>query len=449
MAFGVPPTAAPAAPVQPAFTEQIVYAGLNLPTNIAFAPDGRVFVAEKSGTIKIFSSVSSTTPGVYTGLVGNVQNLHDRGLTGMALDPRFPAQPYLYVLYGYNAPVGRTAPFYTDNCNSVGGSNAGQCVIQGRLSRLTVSGTAITGGEQVLLQGWCQQFGSHSTGDLAFGADGNLYVSGGDGASYDAVDYGQLGNPANPCQDPAGEGGALRSQDVRSAGDPTGLNGSVLRLNPQTGEAAAGNPAAASADANTRRIVANGLRNPFRISVRPGTDEVWVSDVGWNDVEEIDRITNATGEVRDFGWPCYEGPNRQPGYSAANLGMCTSLYNANTAAAPYYSYRHNEQVVAGEACGTGSSAVAGQAFYPTVGGTFPARYAGALFFSDFARRCVWAMLPGAGGVPDPARRSARTAGSTTSTWTAAPYAGSATSPPTARRRPPSSPRRPPAPPRWP
>src|SRR5207244_10321158 len=124
----------------------------------------------------------------------------------------------------------------------------------------------------------------HSIGSVVFGPDGNLYVSGGEGANFNAVDYGQFGGssgspiPANPCGDPPGapmtpptaEGGALRSQDTRTTGDPAGLNGSIIRIDPNTGAGVAGNPFAASADANARRIIGYGLRNPFRFTFRPG-----------------------------------------------------------------------------------------------------------------------------------------------------------------------------------
>ena len=85
----------------------------------------------------------------------------------------------------------------------------------------------MVGTEQVLIEDWCQQYPSHSVGSLDFGPDGALYVSGGDGASFNFVDYGQDGSPLNPCGDPPGgiggaltppsaEGGALRSQDLRT-----------------------------------------------------------------------------------------------------------------------------------------------------------------------------------------------------------------------------------------
>src|SRR6185437_2128021 len=114
-----------------------------------------------------------------------------------------------------------------------------------------------TGTETVLIEDWCQQYPSHSIGTLDFGPDGMLYASAGDGASFNFADYGQDGSPVNPCGDPPGgvggtqtpptaEGGALRAQDVRTSADPTTLDGSILRLDPNTGAAAAGNPGSAS-----------------------------------------------------------------------------------------------------------------------------------------------------------------------------------------------------------
>jgi glucose/arabinose dehydrogenase len=68
----------------------------------------------------------------------------------------------------------------------------------------------------------------------------------------------------------------------------------VLRLDPNTGAALPDNPLASSADANARRIIAHGLRNPFRMTVRPGTSELWVGDVGWGTWEELNRIPTPT-----------------------------------------------------------------------------------------------------------------------------------------------------------
>jgi glucose/arabinose dehydrogenase/PKD repeat protein len=391
---------AAAATLPAGFQEQIVFSGLNQPTNIEFASDGRVFVTEKGGAIKIFDNLADTSPTVFADLSASVHNQWDRGLLGLALPPNFPTSPYVYVLYAYGVPLGG-GPVMDDACTgAAGGANGGNCVISARLSRLQISGNVMTGPEQVLINDWCQQFPSHSIGDLHFGQDGMLYLTAGDGASFSAMDSGQFGSPVNPCGDPAQEGGATRSQDIRTTGDPTSLDGSVLRLDPATGAAAVGNPNIASADLNTRRIVAHGLRNPFRFTFRPGTNELWIGDVGWNTWEEIDRLTNPTAPTTNFGWPCYEGMGVNSSYDSANLPICESLYTGAGQTQPYYTYNHSADIVPGEGCGTGGDAIAGLAFYPGSGGSYPAAYNGALFFADYSRNCIWAMKPAtAGGLP--------------------------------------------------
>ena len=413
------PAAGQAATYPMGFSERTVFSGLTNPTAIRFASDGRVFVAEKSGLIKVFDSLSDPQPDLFADLRTQVHNFWDRGLLGLALDPGFPNTPYVYVLYTHDAAIGGTAPRWgtpgttSDGCPTPPGATGDGCVVSGRLSRLAASGNSMVGTEQVLIEDWCQQYPSHSIGTLDFGPDGALYVTGGDGASFNFVDYGQDGSPLNPCGDPPGgvgaaltppsaEGGALRSQDLRTPADPTSLDGALLRVDPATGAALPDNPNAASSDPNARRIVAYGMRNPFRFGVRPGTGEVWIGDVGWNTWEEIQRLQAPTAAVTNFGWPCYEGSARQSGYDSANLSICENLYAEGAAAvrAPLFSWNHGSQVVPGEGCPTGSSSAAGIAFEPVNGG-YPSEYRGALFFADYSRDCIWAMLPGSDGVPDP------------------------------------------------
>src|SRR4029453_16794015 len=165
------------------FQEQAVFQGLTLPTVVRFAPDGRIFVAEKSGKIKIFNGLNDTTPDLLIDLSVNVHDFWDRGLLGMAIDPQFPAKPYIYVLYTYDYDptfVGPQPPRWGDTCPTPPGATGDGCVVNGRLSRLTLSNGVATG-EQVLVEDWCQQYPSHSLGSLQFGADGALYVSAGDG----------------------------------------------------------------------------------------------------------------------------------------------------------------------------------------------------------------------------------------------------------------------------
>jgi glucose/arabinose dehydrogenase len=391
------PTAGAAVPT--GFTDTAVISGLSSPTNAVFAPDGRVFVSEKSGLVKTFDSISDTTATVTADLRTQTQDFLDRGMVGMTLDPSFPTRPYLYVLYTYDALPGGTAPQWGDTCPPPPDPTEDGCVVTGRLSRLTIGADGVATGEQVLLTDWCQQYPSHSVGSVTFGPDGALYVGGGDGASFNFADWGQRGNP---CADPPGaagtnlsppdaRGGALRSQSVRRpAGEPVTLDGAILRVDPF-----ASNP-----NVNAQRIIAYGLRNPFRFAFRPGTNELWVGDVGWATWEEINRIPNATDAVTEnFGWPCYEGDERQAVYDGANLTMCESLYGTGQNA-PYYAYNHSASVAAGDGCPTGLSSVTGIAFEST--SNYPAAYDGALFFADSTRGCIWAMRQGTNGQPDPA-----------------------------------------------
>src|SRR5215207_2520355 len=268
------------------FTETAAITGLTAPTAVRFAPDGRVFVAEKRGRIVMYDSLSDLTPTVWADFNQNVHDFWDRGLLGLALDPNFASRPYVYALYAYNKDPNSTTR-WGDNCPNPPGATGDGCVIGGRLSRFTADGA-----EQVLIEDFCQQYPSHSVGSLAFGADGALYLSAGDGASFNFADYGFDGSPVNPCGDPPGgvggamtaptaEGGALRSQDVRTAGDPVTLDGAVIRVDPATGAALPTNPLAANPDVNARRLIAYGLRTPSASpSVRARTSCGWAMSAG-------------------------------------------------------------------------------------------------------------------------------------------------------------------------
>jgi glucose/arabinose dehydrogenase len=405
--FGTAEVSTLAAGLPTGFTEETAFSGLNLPTMVRFSPDGRVFVVEKRGMVLAFDSLSDPTPKTVINLTGLTYGWADRGMHGMVLDPSFPTQPYMYLLYASD-PLG-----WGDTCPNPPGGTIDGCVANARLTRIQVSGTNdVVGGEQVLLSGfWCQQYPSHSIGQLEFGSDGALYVSAGDGASFTFADYGQGGGssgsptPENPCGDPpvpvggdqqppTAEGGALRSQDLRTAGDPVSFDGAILRIDKATGAAFPGNPLIGG-DPGDDRIIAIGQRNPFRITIRPGTNEVWSADVGWNHWEEINRIANPTTALTNFGWPCYEGNQPNASYDNANLNICENLYTASGAhTLPYFTYRHGLPV---DGCDGQASSVSALVFYE--GGNYPAEYDNALFFADYTRQCVWVMFPGANGLP--------------------------------------------------
>jgi Glucose / Sorbosone dehydrogenase len=137
-----------------AFVEEIVFSGLTQPTAVRFASDGRVFVAEKSGLIKVFDSLTDTTPTVFVDLRTEVYNYWDPGLLGLALDPQFPSNPWVYVSYTRDAEIGGTAPRWgspgatSDPCPTPPGPNQDGCVASARLARLQASGSVMVGQEQ-------------------------------------------------------------------------------------------------------------------------------------------------------------------------------------------------------------------------------------------------------------------------------------------------------------
>ena len=428
------PSGAAALTLPPGFEQTTVISGLRAPTAIEFAPNGRVFVAEKSGIVKTFESIDDTTPTVFADLRTQVYNYSDRGLLSLAVDPDFPAEPYVYVFYVYDAEIGGVAPRWgtagatNDPCPDPPGGTVDGCVVSGRIARLRANGEFMSGPETVLVEDFCEQFLTDTGGGLEFGADGNLYMSAGDGAASHAWDWGQFGQPLNPCGDPPGgrgaalspptaEGGRLRAQDLRTSGDPVGLAGSLIRIDPATGAGVPGNPRFSSADLNERRILAYGLRNPYRLAIRPGTNDVWIADRGHGYWSELDRVPNPTDPVRNFGWPCYEGaldqngtpyPRIRPRSHDQNVDICENLYAEGTATTPpYWAYDHELRVVPDEDCRENSqgapynTSLSGLEFYPQAGGSFPAAYRGALFFGDRWRDCIWALLPGSDGLPRP------------------------------------------------
>jgi glucose/arabinose dehydrogenase len=190
--------------------------------------------------------------------------------------------------------------------------------------------------------------------------------------------------------------------EYETPGDPTGMNGTILPVDPATGAAWPGNPLSQNGDPTDDPIIAVGMRNPFRFDVRPGSDRIWLGDVGWNDREEIDPIRSAGDPlVEDFGWPCYEGAGHQSGYEGANLPICSHLYaHPNRVTRPYLAMSH------GQSGCDGSNVYSAVGFH--TGSTFPPEYDGAFFFGDVVRGCLWAMFARPNG--DPSRSTLFTFG---------------------------------------
>ena len=449
--------------VNEGFGDETVFEGLAAPTNVKFAPDGRIFVAEKSGKILVFDSLHDKTPKLFANLAKPVYDYEDHGLLGIALDPMFDlGRPYIYAIYTFNHQLADKATqtpqvtdpnaitpawsspdasYEHDQCPENEKYKRGEvtkealgCEVSGLVVRMEVKSgsdeavpSAAAPAQKVLIEGWCQQSTTHSIGDLGFGPEGDLFVSGGEGSMFSEPDYGQYGNP---CGDPLGAegpngthpnalGGSLRAQSALRSGGPTLLSGTVLRVNPDTGLGVAGNPFAASPEPNKQRIIGIGFRQPWRFTFNPRSNQLFVANVGDGTYEEIDRLpldgaaTYSDGEpAYNSGWPCYEGgptgPRHNEHYAFASqplptLKYCIDQYKAEEegkveTSTPFFSYLHTQPVAPDDPCGHTLTDIGGISFYE--GDNYPAEYKNALFFSDPIRGCIYVMKAGAGGEPD-------------------------------------------------
>ena len=242
----------------PGFAIDRLAAGITGATAIAAAPDGRVFVCEQTGTLRVFKG-GTLLPSPFATV--EVDRRWERGLIGVTLDPRFADNGFIYVCYVAPRPY-----------------------VHHRISRLTARGdVAEPGSERILFEGDDQarlggtEPAGHQGGAIHFGKDGKLYVALGDQTA---------GAPAQAM---------------------TTLQGKLLRLNPD-GSIPEDNPFYATARGKYRAIWALGLRNPFTFSVQPGTGRILINDVGLGTWEEV----NEGFAGANYGWPASEGPTADP-----------------------------------------------------------------------------------------------------------------------------------------
>ncbi|MCC8392287.1 PQQ-dependent sugar dehydrogenase [Paraburkholderia sp. MMS20-SJTR3] len=367
-------TSKPPPKLPPGFTEHVLFAGcLTQPTAISFnAHKDRVFVAEKGG--KVWNcDLAHPTCTLFADLGSEVCNDADRGLLGLAVDPLNDGN--IYVLY--------TTPPATGPCSQ-------NVVTRGQLSLLTASGEKkILPAAAATSQPWCFYYTSHSIGALVFGADNRtLYVSAGDGSSFDQVDYGQLDNAC-------GDGSAFPQGSFRSQGSSSYDDGVILKVT---------NPGSAT---QSVAIVTNGLRNPFRFARLPGgTDDLYIGNVGWNLWEAIDHFAVAG---QNFGWPCFEGWDPRNNFAAApqpdyqSTGYCGSVGGITP---PFFAYSHTSYVTVedsrGKTCGgkpsgggpdQNGSVISAVGFTDGSSTTYPLEFRSALYFGDVLRQCIWTMQP--------------------------------------------------------
>ena len=238
----------------PAGFSETTISGLTNPTAMAIAPDGRIFICQQGGALRVVkNNALLATPFITI----SVNSTGERGLLGVAFDPDFLSNQYVYVYYTTSASP-----------------------IHNRVSRLTANGdVALAGSEVVLMDLETLSATNHNGGAIHFGKDGKLYIAVGENAV------------------------TSNSQAL------TNRLGKMLRIN-KDGTIPADNPFYNTATGDNRSIWALGLRNPFTFGVHPLTGRTFINDVGQSAWEEInDGLAGA-----NYGWPATEGPTSNPSY---------------------------------------------------------------------------------------------------------------------------------------
>src|SRR5262249_57374891 len=279
LAAGAP---ASAITVPSGFQVASVATGISQPAVIAFAPDGRLFIGDKSsGTIRVVDGTLQATPLLrlsdFITAPAYYDSYFERGLLGIAFDSSFATNHFVYVYY---------------TICKVPGSSTCQTAVN-RIVRFTTSGDLVVPGSQaILLDDIPNDAGNHNAGWIDVGPDGKLYASVGDGGSVHT-----------------------KAQDL------TNLNGKVLRIN-INGSIPSDNPYVGQAGLRPE-VRAYGFRNPWRCRFQPGTGRLFCADVGESTWEEIDLVAKGL----NFGWPTTEGP-----FTQASFPQFTT---------PLYWYNHN------------------------------------------------------------------------------------------------------------
>jgi len=231
------------------FAETQVATGLASPTAMAVAPDGRLFVCQQGGQLRVIKNGALLAAPFVT---LTVSSSGERGLLGVTFDPDFASTQYVYVYYTATTPA-----------------------VHNRVSRFTANGdVAVAGSETILLElNNLSSATNHNGGALHFGPDGKLYIAVGENAT-----------PSN----------------AQTLGN---LLGKILRIN-RDGSIPSDNPFFNQASGVNRAIWAMGLRNPFTFAFQPGSGRMFINDVGQNAWEEINEGIAGS----NYGWPDSEGP---------------------------------------------------------------------------------------------------------------------------------------------
>lgn len=318
-------------PLPSSISLQSFATGLTNPVDIVAAADGsnRLFVVEQAGRIRIVAADGSVESTPFLDIRDRVRSGGEQGLLSLAFPPDFATKQHFYV-------------YYTNQ--------AGNIVIS--RFRLT-AGVADPSSEQIILTVPHPQFSNHNGGKLAFGRDGYLYISIGDG--------GGGGDPFNNAQNPQLFLGKILRLDVESS---TSAPYAIPSSNPFT----------APTDPTDRvrdEIWALGLRNPWRISFDRQTADLYIADVGQGSREEVNFQSATSPGGENYGWRILEGT------LPYSTGDTTGLI------APIVEYDHS--------AATGGFSITGGYVYR--GNTYRTAFDGLYFYGDFVNGRIWAAQP--------------------------------------------------------
>ncbi len=289
---------------QQGFSQVLVANGISNPTVMEFAPDGRLFVAQQNGALRIIENgVLLGTPAITL----SVNSSGERGLLGIAFDPDFSNNHFIYLYYTLASAANNRISRFTVNGNTIALSSESVVLNLDPLSSAT----------------------NHNGGTIQFGPDGKLYVG--------------VGENAN----------TAHAQNLDT------YHGKILRINAD-GSVPAGNPFT-TGSAQRQRVWEYGMRNPYTLSIQPGTGRIFINDVGQNTWEEVNDCT--IGGL-NYGWPTAEGMSSNPAFTN-----------------PIYAYQHGPGV--GFGC-----AITGGTFFNPSSTTYPAQYTGRYFFLDFCNNWI-------------------------------------------------------------
>lgn len=265
------------------FSLEAITGGFFLPTAFAVAEDGRIFVAEKKGVIKVVENGQAST---FLDISDEVASVGDRGLLGITLDPDFTTNGHVYYHYTVLDPDGDGITPDVDGDGRVEG-------VGGAVERVTASvadpNVADMATRVTVLDGHRMTASTHSVGDIDFDNDGNLIFTWGDGG------FG----------------------DIRlEAQDPNSVQGKVFRIDPVTLQGVAENPFydAQNPDSVASKVWALGVRNSWTMTVDRETGDVYMGEVTDRGPEEINILRADGSSTLNFGWPYFEGDNPKQAY---------------------------------------------------------------------------------------------------------------------------------------